>query len=187
MKPLLSGLVAVFFILFLGCEINSERQDQVVVNDQQTHYQKTQPIPFFDYSLPRDVYGQIYKAVASGKFRATYTIITSWNGDLFFEGPSISFGIPADTQLTNPLQSLRYNGSVIEQAEPNGLFSSKNTDGTWVLFVDPDSGTTYPLYTELKVSTFPFPVKQVESSKAWVKAGTMKPVFEIDLSGIKTE
>jgi len=51
-----------------------------------------------------------------------------------------------------------YQGSVIEQPEPNGLFSSKNTVGTWVLCTQSD-GTVYPVYTELNVTAFPFPMQ----------------------------
>ena len=46
----------------------------------------------------------------------------------------------------------------MEQAEPNGVYSSKNTDATYVLCVR-DNGDVAPVYTEHKVTTFPFPVE----------------------------
>ncbi|QQR82149.1 hypothetical protein IPJ70_02590 [Candidatus Campbellbacteria bacterium] len=161
-----------FFVLLAGnesCGGGQERMDRKVVDDQQAHYAKVQPIPFFDYSMPRDVLIQIYKATVSGN-RSTYTVVTAITGELLFECPSVGLAIPVDTQLTNPLKPAyednRQSG-IIEQPEPNGLFSSKNTDGTFVLCVDFD-GSLAPVYTEQKVTTFPFAVKK--TANGWVRA-----------------
>jgi len=163
----------------------AERKDRKLVDQQQRHYQRTQTIPFFDYSIPRDIYTQIY-AVVCTEARATYTVIESVTGETKFHGPSLGYGIPADTNLTNPLQPAygRHDdsGAVIEQAEPNGLFSSQNTDGTWVLFVQADGSIT-PVYTEHKVTTYPFVVKKVDGE--WVRADDKPASFTVDVSRIK--
>ena len=150
---------------------SAERADAAAVNDQQSHYRMVQPVPFFEYSLQRNVYTQIY--MATNEARATYTVVESITGELKFHCPSVGYGIPADVSLTNPVQGVHPlrsgNGgaTTIEQAEPNGLFSSKNTDGTWVLCVM-TSGDVAPIYTEHKVTTFPFTV--VRDGTGWEPA-----------------
>lgn len=158
---------------------NSEKTDSKIVNEQQKIYQKALPIPFFEYSIPRDVYIQIYEVVTTRAY-ITYTVIESMTGKTFFHGPSIGYGIPVDTSITNPLQVTdAYYDLIIEQAEPNGLFSSKNTDGTWVLFVQEDGSIT-PVYTEHKVTTFPFKVKQ--ENGIWVRADNEPVDFTIEIN-----
>lgn len=164
-----------------GCgQGGQEAKDREVVQNQQAHYAKGQPLPFFDFSIPRDILSQIYHVVTT-ESRSTYSVIESMTGETRFHGPSIGYGIPADTQLTNPLQpQWTQHGTVaIEQAEPNGLFSSKNTDGTWVLFVDANGDIT-PIYTEHKVTTFPFIVRKDENG-TWVRADDKKASFTIKL------
>ena len=134
-------------------------KDKQITNAAMTQLLTNQPTPKFDYSQDRDVLIQIY--VAKNEARMTYSSIDSITGQHLFDCPSIGFAIPADTQLTNPLQSIGYYSApaVVEQAEPNGLYSSKNTDGTYVLCVR-KNGDIVPIYTEQKVTTFPFPVQR---------------------------
>jgi len=70
---------------------------------------------------------------------------------------------------------------VNEQTEPNGLFSSKNTDGTWVLFVD-ENGDIAPIYSEHKVTVFPFAVVKNDSGE-WVRANSQPASFTITIGG----
>lgn len=176
------------FVAFVGADDCSGGQDfrdrdRDIVNDQQAHYASTQPIPFFDYSMPRDVLIQIYRAIIAGN-RNTYTIVESITGETKWECPSIGYPIPADTQLTNPLKTAYHyhDSAVIEQPEPNGLFSSKNTDGTWILCVD-INGKPVPIYTEQKATAFPFAVKK--SGEQWVRADQEPASTTIDLSAVK--
>lgn len=164
MKKAIAILAAVAAIAACSVSPNTEREDTQRVQDQQAHYAKVQPIPYFDFSMDRDTLIQIYKA--KNEARQTHSVVTSQGtGAVLWECPSIGFPIPVDTQLTNPVQMIRdpwVSGSqVVEQPEPNGLFSSKNTDATYVQCVAPD-GTVSPVYTEQKVTTFPFPVKIVD-------------------------
>ena len=177
MKKIVTVFLLIIVCLFaMGCD-ESTIQDRAVIEEQQQHYQKVHPVPYFEYSIPRDVLIQIYEAVTT-KAYTTYTVIESITGETKFHGPSVGYGIPVDTQLTNPL--MHYSqGGIIEQPEPNGVFSSKNTDGTWVLFLL-DSGQVVPIYTEHKVTTFPFPVEQTEAGE-WVRKDSTEVLFEIEI------
>ena len=154
-------------LILVGCDSQSsgggsERKDSAQVQNQQGQYRRVQPIPYFEYSQDRAVYIQIYSA--KNEAIATHTIVTAFGtGSLIFQCPSIGYAIPADTSLTNPAQPMWQGGNggragvTVGQAEPNGLFSSKNTDGTYILCVM-DNGVVTPIYTEMKVTTFPFPI-----------------------------
>jgi hypothetical protein len=176
-------VVIVLMVLVLaGCgRDTSESRDQALVNRQQSIYQKVQPVHIYDYSIPRSIYQQIYDVVTT-RVVATYTVIESMTGVTRYEGPSVGYAIPADTSFTNPLQMTHQWGRsvAIGQAEPNGLFASRNTDGTWVLFVDLKSGLVYPVYTEHKVTTFPFIVKKNESGQ-WVRADNKPIAFKLTI------
>lgn len=145
-----------------GCDGRSaDSKDQDTVEAQQSIYQRSQPVPMFNWSQDRDNLIQIY--TMKNEARATYSVVrAAGTGEILWHCPSVGFPLPADTQLTNPLQQV-YGAAVIEQAEPNGLFSSKNTDGTYVLCVLPD-GSISPQYSESKVDVFTRPVK-VEDGK----------------------
>lgn len=153
------AVVASIFGLAACIEPGQETKDSTVVENQQKIYAATQPIPVFKWSQDRDNLIQIYtlKVTAS---RATHSVVRSnGTGEVLWHCESIGFPIPADTQLTNPLQA-QYQGTVIEQAEPNGLFTGKNTDATYVLCVD-SHGAVSPQYTEAKVEAFSRPIDVV--------------------------
>lgn len=150
-------LVVIAAFLLVGCSQSSIRQDTETVDRQQQVYAVNQPVPFFEWSQDRAVLIQIY--TQKNEARTTWSVVASnGTGEPRFICPSIGYALPADTQLTNGLQVVYSSGAVVEQAEPNGLYSSKNTDGTYVLCVR-KNGDVVPVYTEMKVTTFPFPVR----------------------------
>lgn len=151
--------LAVILLALAACTAESISNDQQTVDKQQQQYAKVQPVPFYDWSQDRAALIQIYNA--KNEQRQTYAVITAQGtGAAIFSCPSIGYPLPADTQLTNGLQAIYSQGAVVEQAEPNGLYSSKNTDATYVLCLR-DDGKIVPIYTEQKVTLFPFPVKIV--------------------------
>ncbi|MBI4023050.1 hypothetical protein HY375_02710 [Candidatus Berkelbacteria bacterium] len=173
-------------LLLLGasnCDNVNEREQKQVL-EQQEVYGKVQPPPFFEWSLQRQLWIDFY--VAQSKSVSTFSYITSpMTGEVLFETPSQGFPLPADTQLTNPLQTAfqnRMESPVIEQPEPNGLFTSKNTDATILMAVNGD-GTVSPIYTELKVTAFPFPVR-MEDGK-WVRVEGQEPTIKLKLTESK--
>lgn len=160
MNKLVIGVLA--GVLVLGCRSSdSEQRDRIAVEKQQSVYQKAQPIPRFNYSLERDVAIQLYRA--RNEKVATHTVWRSDTGLVEGDCPSIGYPIPYDTSLTNPLQIEWYHGGAvgtIEQPEPNGLFSSKNSIATWVRCVTVVDGEDIeaPVYIESKVTAYPYPV-----------------------------
>lgn len=184
MNKLTIGIVAATALALNGCKLeaksNSETKTARVVNMQQEQYNAVQPVPVYDWSLERDLVIQLYnirniKAITHSVWRSDRGII---EGDC----PSIGFGIPYDTSLTNPLvatssdkegHSHVYQGgslTSIEQPEPNGIYASKNTSATWVMCAG-DGGNIEPIYVETKVTVYPYNVNVDYTTNRVTKAG----------------
>ena len=161
---LLFGIVSLVTLPACLNDSAATKETQKVLQ-QQEQYAIGQPVPAFDWSLERDLIIQLYR-LRNTKV-ATYTVWRSDYGLIEGDCASIGYGIPYDTSLTNPLMATdedqrgyANNGLVaIEQAEPNGIFASKNTTATWIMSVDKNTGQILPLYIEGKVTVYPYPVK----------------------------
>lgn len=90
----------------------------------------------------------------------TYTYVFSDHlGKFIYIGESIGYGISAATQYTNPQKRVHEyaeHGYVINQADPNGLFSPSSAEGTWVLLKNPGSSDVVPTYFEQRINVVPF-------------------------------
>jgi len=146
-------------VSFLGCESTAENIDANAVDSQQKQYQISQPLPRFDWSLERQLAIELYSA--RNEKVATHSVWRSDYGMIEGDCPSIGYPLPYDVQLTNPLRVVYSSGgAVIEQAEPNGLFSSKATSATWVRCIVKVNGKAMesPVYIEGKVTAYAYPL-----------------------------
>jgi hypothetical protein len=151
--------------LLAGCKTETtETKDADRVSQQQSQYAIGQPIPAFDWSLERHLVIELYKV--RNQKAATHSVWRSDRGLVEGDCPSYGYGIPYDTSLTNPLvatatapeRNFRSESlTSIEQAEPNGIFASKNTAATWVMCLG-EAGNIEPIYVETKVTVYPGPV-----------------------------
>lgn len=169
MKRLTMVLMLVAGVFLSGCEKieTAENRDNVAVQQQQNQYAKGQPIPAFDWSLERDLVISLYGV--RNKKVATHSVWRSDRGLIEGDCPSYGYAIPYDTSLTNPLAPTVHGRNpwgadrwretvlVVEQAEPNGVFASKNTAASWVMCLGL-AGTVEPVYVETKVTVYPGPV-----------------------------
>lgn len=86
----------------------------------------------------------------------TTTYLVGMNNQLTKLCDSVGFGLPYATQYTNPQKpTMDGHGSIIAQADPNGLYSPASADGTWVLCVDHKDGKAKPLYVEPRIIVSP--------------------------------
>lgn len=161
-------LSGALLMLLVGCDRQSTAgsRDTKRVQQQQSQYEKGQPIPAFDWSLERRLVIQLYHV--RNQKAATHSVWRSDRGLIEGDCPSYGYGIPYDTSLTNPLTPTvhtydqiglgrKRTSLVVEQAEPNGIFASKNTAATWVMCLG-EVGTLEPVYVETKVTVYPGPV-----------------------------
>ncbi len=175
MKNTITKLLLVSSLLvFTACQpvANQERKDKAAVQQQQSQYAKSQPLPAFDWSLERDLLIKLYN-LRNSKV-STHTVWRSDYGMIEGDCTSFAFGMPYDSSLTNPFQhysgSSAGEGSAVGQAEPNGIFASTNTSATWIMCVD-KSGQIEPHYVESKVTTYPYAVKVDYEKNRVIRAG----------------
>jgi len=159
-KYLCVMIIVLLSVSMLGCTDTAETKDASTVDQQQKYYQISQPVPLFDWSLERQLAIELYQA--RNEKVATHTVWRADSGMIEGDCPSIGYHLPYDVQLTNPLRTAYTSGgsAVIEQAEPNGLFSSKATSATWVRCVTKVNGQVMesPVYIEGKVTAYPYPL-----------------------------
>jgi hypothetical protein len=154
--------VLALVIMFLpGCLKDSqETKTAKMVSQQQAQYEKAQPVPAYNFSIERDLLRKLYD-IRNQKV-ATHSVWRSDYGMIEGDCPSMGFGLPYDTSMTNPLKiawrSSQGGAGVVEQAEPNGIYASKNTNATWVMCVNA-AGIIEPHYVESKVTAYPGPVR----------------------------
>jgi hypothetical protein len=150
-KLAIGGLLLGFVVLLAGCDSEANRDERGKVNQQQRIYVQNQPAPMFDWSLERHIMIQLYKA--RNEAVVTYSYVRNWQGEIVFNCKSIGFPLPSNSQLTNP-EALAVDGyrdsATLPQAEPNGLYSSPSTSGTFVFCLNSD-GTISPSYFEADV------------------------------------
>ncbi len=163
-------------ILFVGCQQNTEAKDRKAVQEQQAQYAKSQPIPKFRHSMERELVIKLYKL--RNEKVATHTVWRSNYGMVEGDCPSMGYGIPYDTSLTNPLQYYG-NGTVIGQAEPNGVFASTNTSATWVMCIG-TAGMLEPIYVESKVTVYPYSLTVDYKNNKVQKAGEATATIKKD-------
>lgn len=177
MKKIILSLVVALVIT--GCNISADSQSaktSQAVERQQSQYATSQPVPAYDWSLERDLVVQLYN-IRNLK-ALTHSVWRSDRGLIEGDCASIGFGIPYDTSLTNPLATTDEDQrgtrntalAVIEQAEPNGIFASKNTSATWVMCAG-GTGTIEPVYIETKVTVYPYSVSVDYDNNRVAKAG----------------
>lgn len=185
-------LITITLIMVIGlsaCEYtpSATEKEAKSVNAQLSQYSKGQPVPAFNWSLERDLMIKLYEL--RNQKVATHTVWRSDYGMIEGDSPSIGYGLPYDTSLTNPLQlthkRYKYAGSasvlegVVEQQEPNGIYASKNTTATWVMSVDKETNLIMPIYVESRVSVYPYPVRiDYENNRVY---RTGKPTTVINL------
>ena len=97
------------------------------------------------------------------EMQPTYTYLAGEQSGVIGEKicDSLGYGIPYATQYTNPQKMVYSDGGAhvltLPQADPNGLFSPAQADGTWIMCKVPGSDKIAPQFIEPKVITLTFP------------------------------
>lgn len=191
---LLALVLALGALGLVGCDevpqTNTTAAVTKTVEQQDKIYNDSEPIPVFNYSLPRHMWVQFYKATTQNVVR-TWTCEVGMNGRPISEvQETIGYPIPMDTQLTNPVKVIedpyRYQsgGQIVAQAEPNGLYTSPNTNAT-IYFTLGDDDQISPNYCEAFVVCKAYPFHWDESKQIFVRDTGAKPTLLIDTEGAK--
>ena len=116
---------------------------------------------FFEYSQLKEIY----------ELRDDPNLICYWytkceyTGKWVYEGQCIGYGIPYSASITSPdMVYYSSSGTVVSQAEPNGIYTNGlTTSATWILVVDSEGNIT-PDYVEhtIRVSQNKIPATKCE-------------------------
>lgn len=165
-------LIALVPLLVLaGCEAPPEKQSSDQLQNHKQEEISKQAIQ--SVGLPAIVNFQekrVYKDIYELRDRpnlVTYTYLVDINGGLHKVCDSIGFGISESTQYTSPEKLVSNDGYSqgayakipVPQADPNGLFSSPSSNGTWVMCKVPGKDEVQPIRAEPNLITSPFPLK----------------------------
>ena len=157
-------------VFVTGCQESQDKRDSRAANRQQTTFAIGQPIPVFEWSLERHLLNQLY--MLRNQKVATHAVWRGMTSIIEGDCPAMGFPLPYDTSATNPLKKASNNitASVIEQAEPNGIYLSKNSEATWVMCIN-EIGSIDPILVETKVTTYPYGVDVNYSTNRVTKDG----------------
>jgi hypothetical protein len=152
--------VAVTLAAATGCSFTPSAQDKENAGQQAATGDiiAAQPVPAFPYSLYRQNLMEIEKAQAIGAGQTTTFMFQQGSPAPIRQCASIGYPIPANASISNPQQVVNAsnNGSwtnqVLEQMDPNGIYQSPSTSGTYVMCVGPD-GQARATYWEGFVET----------------------------------
>lgn len=68
----------------------------------------------------------------------------------------MDFGVPFSAQYTNPEKYIRHTGTILPQADPNGLYMPVSSSATWLMMIDPETKEARPVYIEPEIVVSPF-------------------------------
>lgn len=160
------GLIFVVFMLMADSCDGGTGQDESQTDQQLQQYQRVQPVPKYDWSQIRATLISVEDAQAKG------TATTSF----FFEAgvaqpvrtcDSIGYAVPSTAQITNPDQRV-YEGTVISQMEPTGIYTG-DSQGTFVVCLV--NGNPTPTYWEGEVAVEGGPAKWDDQQHKIVSTG----------------
>lgn len=85
--------------------------------------------------------------------------------------------VPPSVQRGGNTSVGHYIDGTIEQAEPNGIFASKNSISTWVRCII--DGEEPPIYVEGKVTAYPYPIVVDYDKNRVLRVKDAKPTVTI--------
>jgi len=114
---------------------------------------QSQQVPEFDFSQERQTLIDVLTVRAEGTHGTAVAV--ALDGTLLWWCPTVGAPVPSTYQLTNPDQVAgrggrnHYEGQVIAQAEPTGVYSAESA-ATWIVCVA-DNGTSFGMYDEANI------------------------------------
>lgn len=159
------GAVAAGLLFTAGSCTDSTDADESATDRQLQQYQKTQSIPFHDWSQYRETLISVDEAQAKGTATTSFFFLAG-KQDPVRMCDSIGYAVPSTAQLTNPEQINSYGAW--PQMEPNGVYTG-DSQGTYVVCLV--QGKAVPTYWEGEVETEGGPAKWDRSQHMIISTG----------------
>lgn len=162
----IAGLVLIGSLALYGCGQGDMKTSDQIQNRQQEEMSKQAvlsvgPPAIVNFQEKRTL-KMIYELRDTTLSTTTY--IVDRYGKTHKVCDSVGYGIPYATQYTSPQRVAKWNETpgkssvVLPQADPNGLFSPADAEGTWVLCLDNKNKKVLPIYIEPRIIVSPFPL-----------------------------
>ena len=154
MKKVVLLIMSIF--LLASCETGEPSADKIQAQKTEqslSEANKQIGMPAIVNFQERKLFKQILELRDQEQLITYCYLMNEMNGKIGqFLGKGIGYGIPAATQFTNPVRTIRTlnNGGGVEQlpqADPNGLFMPTQTSATWYMLLD-EKGKPHPVYIE---------------------------------------
>lgn len=150
----LSLIAALILVTFTAaaCTSGGTNSGAAVESNQQgqdtTTLENNQPLPHFNYSQYRQTIIDAETAEANGT-QTTSFFFQMGALNPVYSCPSLGIPVSNTASLSNPLQTdpNGYDGSVIAQEDPNGVYTPQSSTGTFVICLGA-GGTKYLFYWE---------------------------------------
>jgi hypothetical protein len=163
----LSIILAAFFVLTAeSCDgqPNATQKEAATQERIQSESQAQVGMPAIVNFAEKRNYKMIYELRDNPNY-STYTYLIGMSNNHTPLCHSVGYGIPESSEYTNPqmigYQAERTGVVTLPQADPNGLFSSPSSNGTWVMCMFKDN-KVLPVRSEPSVLTLPEPWSQLE-------------------------
>ncbi len=156
MKKFLAMLFILPFFIF-GCD-DTDRQQRDTQENIQKEANAQVGLPAIQNFRDMKTLKIILEKRDQANLQTWTYLVAEMSGKLVFLGRSMGYAIPAATQYTNPMKQSRISNVVLPQADPNGLFSPASAEGSWILMLNPKTGSTDVVYIEPRIIVSPFPL-----------------------------
>jgi hypothetical protein len=142
MKKLISIILLIGLVFsFTACEYTAEEKQTQATQQSLAQMNNEIGMPDITEFTAKKTLNQIYKIQDDSKLICYAYHMNEYTGKYVYDGKCMGFAIPYSTQYTNP-ETRVYNGSgvTLPQADPDGLYHSSSTAGTWVIMIDEVTG-----------------------------------------------
>lgn len=163
MKKIVICIIALVSMLacLCGCEeVSSSSTREEAVYQEQVMQQAADEVgmpeitEFYEKKLAKEIF-----ELRDDSSLVCYAYTKSdMTGKYVYLGRCMGYGLPYSTQYTNPQKYIddpngsREAGSVvIEQADPNGLYSPEGLSATWLWLIDEETGEANITYAEPEI------------------------------------
>lgn len=162
-------MILILVVMMTGCyEMSSDMKQSLATEDLMNEINNQIGLPDIQNFTEKKIFKDIYELRDDAEL-ITHAYTRNLNGKLVYVGTCIGFGLPYSTQFTNPK---RYQGVVtkevvrdggkdwtyaykmVDQAEPNGLFTASGMSATWLILINPDTGKREIIYSEPELEVY---------------------------------
>ena len=166
-------LLAVISFSITSCKPPSQGSDKKLARETEKMMQEANKeigMPAIKNFQEKKIMKQIYELRDQENLICYAYLFNERTGNIGqFIGKCVGYGLPYSTQFSNPEKLVRadmgnYTGDLaMPQPEPNGLFMPEGLNATWLLLIDPKTGTPRPVYIEPQIIVSPFPLNNTKN------------------------